>query len=547
MRVLPRGLAPRLILALTILVAIVEAVFGYINLHSQERLLLDEMIKGADQVSRGIKSATWNSMLVDQADATYQILETIGQEPGIEAVRIFNRAGRVTFSSDPDAPEQVDVTNTVCTVCHGENEPQVNVDMYARSRTFESPEGVRCLALVTPIYNEPACSNADCHAHPADMAVLGVLDVVMSLATVDRDVAAIKVRAFRVAFIQIVLIGILIALLTRQFVGKPIQKLIRATHSVSAMQLDEPIDVDGPRELTELAASFNTMQMRLKDAMAEVHEFTQTLEGKVEERSHQLNVAQQKLIQSDRMASLGQLAASVAHEINNPLSGVLNFSMLMQRLLTEEGVPENRRDDFRKYLSTVIDETTRVGHIVSDLLAFSRRSSPQKAKANLNRIVEHTISIIAHKLVLGGVGLDVSLDRHMPEIPCDASQLQQVIINLVMNAAEAVPEGGQVAVRTQFDKEEDVVLMMVEDTGGGIPEDHQARIFDPFFTTKEASKGVGLGLTVVYGIVESHGGNIELTSEMGKGTIFKVSLPVHPLVEEPKPTAEDMPTPEPQP
>jgi two-component system NtrC family sensor kinase len=517
-----------LILALTILVAIVEAIFAYINLHSQGRQLLDEMIMGADQLSRSITSATWHTMLADQPDATYRVMETIGQKQGIESIRIFNKEGRVTFSTDPDAPTQVDVNAEACYLCHAREEPLVRVDVPSRARVFSGPDGIRRMAMVTPIYNEPACSNAACHAHPEEKTVLGVLDIAMSLEQVDHEVAGIKLRAFLVAATQIILIGILIAFFTRHFVSRPIRRLIGGTKAISAMELDKPVDIGSYGELEELAVSFNTMQERLKAAMEEINQFTHTLERKVEERGRQLAMAQQKLIKGDRMASLGQLAASVAHEINNPLSGVLNFSMLMQRLLKDDGIPEGRVADFRKYLNAVSEETARVGRIVSDLLAFSRRSTPQRANANLNRIVEHTISLISHKLELGSVGLDVWLDDGLPEVSCDGSQMQQVVINLVMNAAEAVQAGGRVVLRTRFDRSADSVLMSVEDSGTGIPEENLSRIFDPFFSTKDAGKGVGLGLAVVYGIVDAHEGSITVESKVGQGTTFTVALPCRP-------------------
>jgi two-component system NtrC family sensor kinase len=519
-------------LALTVLVAIVGTISAYVNVHIQERELLNEMIMGADQLSRSITSATWHTMLADQPDATYRVIETIGQKQGIESIRIFNKEGRVTFSTDPNAPTQVDVNAEACFLCHAKEKPLVRIDVPSRARIFTAPDGSRKMAMVTPVYNEPACSNAACHAHPEERTVLGVLDIAMGLDQVDREVAGMKGRAVLLAVTQIVLIGILIAFFTRRFVGTPIRKLIQGTKAVSAMDLDTRIDIDTEGELGELAASFNIMQERLKAALAEINEFTQTLERKVAERGRQLSLAQQKLIQSDRMASLGQLAASVAHEINNPVSGVLNLSMLLQRLLKDDGIPAERVGDFRRYLASVTEETARVGRIVSDLLSFSRRSSPQRTKADLNKIVKHTVSLISHKLALGNVGLGMHLDQDLPEILCDSSQIQQVVINLVMNAAEAVQKGDHVVVRTRLAEAEESLVLEVEDSGTGIPEENLSRIFDPFFTTKEVGKGVGLGLAVVYGIVEAHGGSIAVASKVGEGTTFTVSLPLHPKAEE---------------
>jgi two-component system, NtrC family, sensor kinase len=232
-------------------------------------------------------------------------------------------------------------------------------------------------------------------------------------------------------------------------------------------------------------------------------------------------------MQTDRLASLGQLSASVAHEINNPVSGVLNLAMLMQRILKDDGIPPARIPEFRKYLGQVIAETTRVGRIVSDLLSFSRRSKPQRSLADLNKIIRSTLSLVAHKAKLAGVELDVRLDDMLPSIPCDSSQIQQVVLNLVMNAMEATQQkGGHVDVTTSLAPAGAGAILAVTDNGEGIPPENLSKIFDPFFTTKPEGKGVGLGLAVLYGIVEAHGGEVDVRSEVGNGTTFTVRLPL---------------------
>jgi two-component system NtrC family sensor kinase len=241
-----------------------------------------------------------------------------------------------------------------------------------------------------------------------------------------------------------------------------------------------------------------------------------------------LKVAHQKLLHSDRLASLGQLSASVAHEINNPLSGVLNLAMLMQRMVKEDGIPPQRIDEFKKYLLQVTNETARVGRIVQDLLAFSRRSKPhQHAHTNFNSIVTTTVNLIGHKLKLMSVTMDLQLDESLPLVTCDASQMQQVLINLIMNGAEATQgkPDGRVTVRTSRTTGNDKMILEISDTGDGIPPENIAKLYTPFFTTKGEGKGVGLGLAVVYGIVQAHNGDIDVQSKVGRGTVFRVTLP----------------------
>jgi two-component system, NtrC family, sensor kinase len=207
---------------------------------------------------------------------------------------------------------------------------------------------------------------------------------------------------------------------------------------------------------------------------------------------------------------------------------VLNLSMLMQRLLTDDGIPPGRLQDFRKYLSQVVNETTRVGRIVSDLLAFSRRSKPQRVQTNLNKIVTTTLSLISHKLKLMNVECQMELQPDLPAVPCDPSQIQQVVLNLLLNGAEATQSRNErrVSIRTAVDHDIPAVALWVTDSGDGIAQGNLAKIFDPFFTTKPEGKGVGLGLAVSYGIIEAHGGDIEVKSRPGEGATFKLTLPL---------------------
>jgi two-component system, NtrC family, sensor kinase len=523
---MPKRLALQLILSLTVIVVIVEGLSGLMNVKTQERQLLDTMIVGADQLSRGITSATWHSMLTDHRDAAYQIMQTIADQQGISRIRIFNKDGRVMFSTAEGEPLQVDKDAEACSLCHASDEPLVRVDVPSRARIFPVPEGGRMLAIVTPIYNEPACSDAACHAHPPEVNVLGVLDVAMDLDTVDHEVADIRNRAILVTGTQILLVSLLIVLFTRRFVSSPIRRLIEDTRAVSNMELDKPIVINSSEELGELANSFNLMKDRLKEALDEINEFTHGLESKVQERTEQLEEAHQKLLQSNRLASLGQLSASVAHEINNPISGVLNLSMLMQRILKEDGVPPDRVEEFRRYLSQITSETSRVGRIVCDLLAFSRRSTPRASPVDFNQVVESTVSLVAHKLKLASVEIVLSLDRQLPAVVCDGAQVQQVVLNLVLNGAEAAQDKRRARVTVRTYAKGSRAILEVRDNGEGICSENLSKIFDPFFTTKEEGKGVGLGLAVVYGIVEAHQGDISVKSAPGEGTVFRVSLPL---------------------
>jgi two-component system, NtrC family, sensor kinase len=527
----PRGLAQQLILSLTVIVIIIAIVFGVISLKSQERQLLDAMILGADQLSNGIASATWHAMLADNREAANQVMSTIALKQGIDRIRLFNREGRVIFGTVANDPEtHVKKESATCRVCHSRPQPREHASVKDRVRVFRNQAGQRVLTMVTPIYNEPSCSQAACHAHPAGMKVLGVLDVTLKLESVDAQLAKAKLQVASLTGVQVVLFAVFIIFFTRHFLSRPIHRLIEATRTVSAMQLDTPVETkQNSEELEQLAGSFELMRQRLRKALDELNQFTQRLEEKVEERTQQLKVAHQKLLQSDRLASLGQLSASVAHEINNPISGVLNLSMLMQRIMTDEGVPGKRVPEFRKYLGLVTSETSRVGRIVSDLLAFSRRSKPQQSNADLNQLIATTLTLISHKLKLNNIEATADLDPALPAVYCDAPQIQQVLLNLLMNGAESMysKHGGRLTVATRTSEDRQTVILSVTDEGEGIRGENLPKIFDPFFTTKPEGKGVGLGLAVMYGIIDAHRGEIAVQSKVGEGTTFTVTLPVH--------------------
>jgi len=508
---MPRRLGRKLILSITVIVVIVAAVSGLVNIKTEENQLLNTMVLGADQLSKGITSAIWHAMLDDNRQTAYEVMRTIALKQGIDRIRMFNSAGQVMFSTRADDLDQ----------------PAVRLVTRQDFRITAAPGQRRRLEMLTPIFNEPSCSQAACHAHPKAVRTLGVLDLQLSLEPVDREVAGMKYRVLLVTGVEIALISLFIIFFTRRFLDRPIEQLLEGIQAVGQMELDKPIRVDdSAEEISVLARSFDAMRERLRAALAELNQLTQSLEIKVQERTRQLQAAQKKLVQTDRLASLGQLSASVAHEINNPISGVLNLSMLLQRMLKSDGVPPERIEEFRKYLVQITNETARVGRIVSDLLAFSRRSKPQRAPADVNRIVRTTLSLVQHKMRLSNVEVSTALWENLPAIPCDASQIQQVVLNLLLNAAEATQAKSERRVEIETTVGDDAILLTVSDNGEGIPPENLAKIFDPFFTTKSEGKGVGLGLAVSYGIVQAHGGEIEVKSRVGEGTTFTVTLPL---------------------
>ena len=252
------------------------------------------------------------------------------------------------------------------------------------------------------------------------------------------------------------------------------------------------------------------------------------MEEMVEERTKELKETHTKLLPQDKMASLGKLSASVVHEINNPIAGILNLIMLQKRIIQEGSVKDEEISRFSEYLSLMETETRRITQIVSNLLAFSRQSKMEMRSLSLNQLLEKTLLLNSNLLKISGVKVEKWFDPNLPFLVGSEDQLQQVFMNIISNAAEAMEANGSgvLTVETKHSVRDSIVIVRIRDTGAGIPRENLPKLFEPFFTTKKKGKGVGLGLSVAYGIVQEHGGAIEVTSKVGKGTTFEVEFPL---------------------
>jgi signal transduction histidine kinase len=259
----------------------------------------------------------------------------------------------------------------------------------------------------------------------------------------------------------------------------------------------------------------------------EEEDLTRRLEHMVQDRTRQLKETHEKLLHQDKMSSLGKLSASVVHEINNPIAGILNLIMLMKRIVSEDGVNQKEIDQFKQYLDLMENETRRTSRIVSNLLAFARQSKMAPKRLSVNQLIEKTLFLSSNLLKIDGVKVATKLDPNLPDLLGSEDQLQQVFMNLMSNAAEAMESsGGRLTIATRHLLREDKLQIDFMDNGPGIPEDDIPKLFEPFFTTKKKGKGVGLGLSVAYGIIQEHDGSIYVKSEVGQGTTFQVKLPL---------------------
>jgi two-component system NtrC family sensor kinase len=309
----------------------------------------------------------------------------------------------------------------------------------------------------------------------------------------------------------------LVAVRVARRISGPIHGMALAAQRIAQGDYSRAVDGGGDDELGYLAHSFNRMTADVQQAHQALRESADELERKVEERTAELKRMQAQMIQSEKMVAIGKLAAGVAHEINNPLTGVLTNSSLML---------EDMADDhpWREDIQTIVNETLRCRKIVKGLLDFSRQTKPQRTLLDLNQVVEDTLSLVRNQTVFRNTRIVYDLDPHLPTVLADADQMRQVVLNIVLNAAEAMVQGGELRVASAPDLTTRMVELRISDTGPGIPDEVRARIFEPFFTTKKT--GTGLGLAVAYGIVERHHGQIRIDTARGQGTTFTISVPI---------------------
>ena len=275
-------------------------------------------------------------------------------------------------------------------------------------------------------------------------------------------------------------------------------------------------------------SKFIEVSRDITERKKEAEEITRRLEQMVEERTLKLKETHAKLLHQDKMASLGKLSASVVHEINNPIAGIINLTKLLKRLTADGSIHAEDVNDFNQYLELMETETWRVSRIVSNLLTFSRQSEMGFEEVNINRLIEKTLFLNSNLLMINQVRVKRDLDPNLPDIVGSEDQLQQAFINFISNAAESMETAGKgvLNVKTRYSLVDDKIKIAFEDNGVGILQENFSKLFEPFFTTKKKGKGVGLGLSVAYGIIEEHGGSIHVNSKEGKGTTFNIKLPL---------------------
>ncbi len=505
---------------------VIFALLGYLNVRLHRQHLEQDRLQSAESISDVVKHATTDYMLRNDRQGLYRSIQTMAAEPGMQKIRIFDQEGRITYTTDPEEQNHiVDKTAEACYACHAQSQPLTRLNRPDRFRIYRNSAGTRVLGIISPIENQPSCSSAACHAHPAEQKILGVLDTNLSLANADVQLAESSRRVVEYTGCALMLIMVLSWFSVWQVVGRPVKALKQGTEHLTSGDLGYQIDVRSEDEIGELANSFNAMSRELQAERNQNLAFTQTLEARVEDKTRELKRAHEHALHTEKMASIGKMAAVLAHEINNPLSGILTYAKLLRKWIEHEDCGRSRRGEIYDSLDLIASESRRCGDLVKNLLTFSRTTPVNLQPTNLNQIIDRSLRLVQHQIDLGGIQLQLQLDPQLPPVLCDGAQIEQVVLALVMNAMDAMQQGGNLWITTSFLREKSQVRAVVRDDGSGIPPEILPRIFEPFLTTKETGRGVGLGLAISHSILERHHGSIEVESEFGRGTTFTVTLP----------------------
>jgi two-component system NtrC family sensor kinase len=364
--------------------------------------------------------------------------------------------------------------------------------------------------------------------HPASQRVIGIVELGLRLDAIDVESVTLQRNTIWLSLLATLTIGLVTFVFTRRIVVRPVSQLVDGTNRVSVGELDRAVPVHGSDELAVLGSSFNEMGQALAQANAERNQLLENLERQVLDRTRALERAQAQLIQTEKLSSLGKLAASIAHEINNPLAGILTTAKLLIRTIGEG--PDDKRSAFLvRHLRLVQRETERCTAIVRNLLGFARERPLTLSDVDVNAALEEGLFLISSQIALQNIVLERRLEP-VPPVRADFGQIRQAFANLLINACDAMPKGGTLRASTHLAGPDRVVEVLIADTGTGIPREVLSKVLDPFFTTKE--KGTGLGLSVVYGVVERHGGRLLIDSEPGQGTTVTIRLPLPDDVDE---------------
>ncbi len=521
------SLSVKLLVAIGTLILFGSSIFWYMIIIRGETTMLVNTAEHAATYTEMIEKSLFSNMHALQIGTIQKTIEALGTSENIRDIKIYTPGGDVIFSSEremigkklgPDSPS--------CRLCHlgsvgvGFNPPK-SMQSKGAWMIIKNGKGGRLLKFARPILNRKSCSAGSCHQYLSDKNILGILETDYSLKGIDKTILRQKVVTVVLGIVFTIFCSVVLCVILWKIIIKPIMLVSDGMKRVSEGDLDYKIEINTKDEMGMIAKTFNFMTHELKMDRQKLENWAMELEEEVNRKTEEIRQGQEQLFHAEKLASLGRMAAGVAHEINSPLTGIVTFAHLMLSRVS----PEDKLD--REDLEVIIEQAERCSKIIKGLLGFSRAIPSEKTEFDINDTIRHTVDIIRNQAKFHNVKIRLDLSRDLPRVRGDISQIEQVYMNLLINAADAMNDRGEVLIATRNVGEGDKEYLEIEftDTGPGIPEEHLVKIFEPFFTTKPVGKGTGLGLAVSHGIIRKHGGHIRVKSTPGKGTSFYIRLP----------------------
>jgi two-component system NtrC family sensor kinase len=526
-------------------IIIVSSVFFFASFGIIFRSVNEEYIKSiikqrGNNAAMMVHSALYQSMLENDKNALQNMLNIINKMSGIDDVNLYDQKENLVYSSFKG--ETQGHSNPNCKECHqgisslfpDSNNPTKIIQINSECKMNDNDNIHRHLLIKSPIANEPSCYTADCHAHNQNEEYLGSLVIKIPLKDLDKTQSDLTTDFYLLAAVLTILLIAVLILFTRKKIKQPLKNLILASESVSKGDRNTRLEIKADQldDMRMVSMAFNDMLDNLQAATKELENWSQQLEYKVRKKSEELGQAQNELINIEKIASLGKLSLSVAHEINNPLSGILIYTKLVQKQLANQNLDHAKRESVFKYLKMIENETKRCGDIVKGLLDFSGKDKNLFEIKHLHEILKETFNLIDHSMKMSKINFFTEFNAVDDQVFCSPNQIKQACIAVLVNASEAVSENGEIIFKTENPDKETVKIEII-DNGSGIDSEVLPHIFEPFFSTKQNVRGTGLGLAIVHGIIKSHNGRIDVKSETGKGTSFSIILPVKEINEEP--------------
>jgi two-component system, NtrC family, sensor kinase len=523
----------RVVYIIIILSVILFVSFGIIFRSVNEDYMKSNIRQRGENAALMVGGALYHSMLENNRTSLQNTLDIINKMSGIDEVNLYDSKENLAYSSF--SANSAGHSNPNCISCHSsiksilpekDNYSKV-IPINSECEMNQNDNSHRHLLINSPILNERSCYLSSCHAHPQSEKVLGSLVIKIPLEDLDNTLKKSSRDFYLLATITTLLLLGFLVFFTRKQIKNPLNALIKAIYAVSKGERNTRLEINHAQlgDMRLVLVAFNDMLDKLEAANIELQNWSQQLEYKVRKKSEELGEAQNELINIEKIASLGKLSLSVAHEINNPLSGILIYTKLIQKQLQNQNLEPEKKESVMKHLKMIESETKRCGDIVKGLLDFSRKDQNNFENKHLHEVLHETADLMNHSFKIARIQFYSNFNASADLVYCSPNQIKQACIAVLVNASEALSDGGEVLFTT-YNPDSDHIIIEITDNGSGIDAADIPHIFEPFFSTKYNTRGTGLGLAIVHGIIQSHDGKIAVKSEPGKGTTISMILPL---------------------